>query len=193
MPSPRLSLASTFLSSFSPLLLRKEIQPFHLCLSLCVVLDLGFPPLNETFCHQGNEKFSHPHVFSFWYGGTFSRPCSLPGVLSVKCVCCNEKERIMTNEMKLFWSGGNSFGVFNNGSISDCLSILFCRCLFKTKKLFPSYVKKRKCAKMIFSLTAASAGLSSWKEKNNYWMFFSNCNRSKQNVTVGSRFQGFKK
>ena len=97
------------------------------------------------------------------------------------------------DEAEQFWSGGNSFGVFNNGSISDLISILLWRCLFKTKKLFPSYVKKRKCAKMIFSLTAASAGLSSWKEKNNYWMFFSsNCNRSKQNVTVGSRFKVLK-
>ena len=192
MPSPRLSLASTFLSSFSPLLLRKEIQPFHLCLSLCVVLDLGFPPLNETFCHQGNEKFSHPHVFSFWYGGTFSRPCSLPGVLSVKCVCCNE--RIMTNEMKL--NRFDQVGIALECSIMDQYLIWSQFCFddasLKQRSYFHLMSRKENVQKLFFSLTAASAGLSSWKEKNYYWMFFSNCNRSKQNVTVGSRFKVLK-
>ena len=113
--SENLSLPPTshlFLSTFSPPL-RKEVQPFLLCLvSLCVVLGVFvFPPLplDETFCHlafahqpdvafshQMAETFSHQldetfsHPFSFLCVGTFSRPCPLPGVLSVRCVCCKE-------------------------------------------------------------------------------------------------------
>ena len=193
MPSPRLSLASTFLSSFSPLLLRKEIQPFHLCLSLCVVLDLGFPPLNETFCHQGNEKFSHPHVFSFWYGGTFSRPCSLPGVLSVKCVCCNE--RIMTNEMKL--NRFDQMGIALECSIMDQYLIWSQFCFddasLKQRSYFHLMSRKENVQKWFFHSPRHLRACHPERRKTIIGCFFSNCNRSKQNVTVGSRFQGFKK
>ena len=40
-------------------------------------------------------------TFSFLCVGTFSRPCPLPGVLSVRCVCCKEQERIMMKKMNL--------------------------------------------------------------------------------------------
>ena len=192
MPSPRLSLAPTFLSSFSPLLLRKEIQPFHLCLSLCVVLDLGFPPLNETFCHQGNEKFSHPHVFSFWYGGTFSRPCSLPGVLSVKCVCCNE--RIMTNEMKL--NRFDQMGIALECSIMDQYLIWSEFCFddasLKQRSYFHLMSRKENVQKWFFFTHRGICGLVILKGEKQLLDVFSNCNRSKQNVTVGSRFKVLK-
>ena len=98
----------------------------------------------------------------------------------------------MTNEMKL--NRFDQMGIALECSIIDqyLIACQFCFDDSSLKQLFPSYAKKRRCAKMIFSLTAASAGLSSRKEKNYYWMFFSNCNRSKQNVTVGSRFKVLK-
>ena len=49
--------ASTY--PFSPLPLRKEIQPFLLCLSLCVVFGVVFPPLDQTFSHPADETFAH--------------------------------------------------------------------------------------------------------------------------------------
>ena len=101
----------------------------------------------------------------------------------------------MTNEMKL--NRFDQVGIALECSIMDqyLIACQFCfdDASLKQRSYFHLICQEKKMCKNDFFTHRGICGLVILKGEKQLLDVFSNCNRSKQNVTVGSRFQGFKK